>query len=233
VLTVAAASDLGPAFQELGAAFQRETGQAPRFTFGSTGLLAKQLHEGGPFDVFAAANVQYTDDAVRAGDCDAATKALYARGRIALWTRAEVAVPASLSDLGDARYGKIAIANPEHAPYGKAAKEAMERAGVWGIVEPRIVYGENVQQTLKFAQSGNADVALVALSLVIVTRGGHHVLIDEALHRPIDQALAACRHGKNFEGGRRFAEFVNSKQGRDIMKRYGFMLPGETVARSP
>lgn len=230
--SVAAASDLSAAFQELGTLYERQTGRRAAFTFGSTGLLAKQLHEGGPYDLFAAANVQYADAAVQGGDCDGATKALYGRGRIVLWADTDIALPSALSGLVDPRFAKIAIANPDHAPYGRAAKEALERAGVWRDVETRVVYGENVQQTLKFAQSGNAEVAIVALSLAIVTKG-HFVPVDEASYQPIDQALVACRRGSNFEAGRDFGEFVNSRTGRDVMKRYGFLLPGEAVARSP
>lgn len=130
---------------------------------------------------------------------------------------------------------KIAIANPEHAPYGKAAKQALIKAGVWDAIQDRIVYGENIQQTLQFAQSGNADAALVALSLALVTEGGF-TAVDPALHEPLDQALVVCKGagGKSMHesSARQFTAFVNSDAGRAIMKRYGFLLPGESVAQS-
>src|ERR1044071_3039862 len=161
-LKVAAASDLTFAFKDLGAAYEKKTGQKVEFSFGSTGLLAKQLAEGAPFDVFAAANVSFIDDVVKAGACDASTKSDYAIGRLAMWAPNDpkVAPPATLNDLTDKRFVKIAIANPEHAPYGKAAVEAMTAAGIYDAVKSKLVYGENVSQTLQFAQSGNAEVAM-------------------------------------------------------------------------
>jgi molybdate transport system substrate-binding protein len=231
-IAVAAASDLAFAFPELAAAFERETGTHVTFTFGSTGQLAKQISEGAPYDVFAAASASYVDEVVRADACDASTSARYARGRIALWSkRGLVAPPASLAELVDARFAKIAIANPAHAPYGKAAREALQRAGLWAALEPRIVYGENVQQALQFAQSGNAEVAIVALSIALVSQDGVYDTVDAGAHAPIDQALVVCKRGKNPADAHAFARYVNSPAGRAIMQRYGFLLPGEELAR--
>jgi molybdate transport system substrate-binding protein len=234
-IKVAAAADLAFAFKDVGAAFERKTGSKVSFTFGSTGQLAKQISEGAPYDVFAAANVSYVDDVVKAGACDPDTKARYARGRIVIWTKKSsgVAAAAALTDLTDARFVKIAIANPDHAPYGRAAKQALEAAGVWEAVKPKIVYGENVQQTLQFAQTGNTEAAISALSLATVAEDGAYQLIDESLHKPIDQALVVCHRGTSAEVARDFTAFVNSRDGRAIMTRYGFLLPGETVAQSP
>ncbi|HTJ41489.1 MAG TPA: molybdate ABC transporter substrate-binding protein, partial [Kofleriaceae bacterium] len=227
---VAAAADLARAFAEVGPAFQKKTGIEPIFTFGSTGLLTKQIEQGAPFDLLAAANVEYADQLIKAGDCDGATKTMYARGRLVVWTPQSIAAPASLADLADPRFAKISIANPEHAPYGVAARMAMQKAGVWNAVEPRMVYGENVQQALQFAQSGNADAAVIALSLSTVTDGGHALPIDPSMHDPIDQALVVCKNGGNAGGAKQFADFVASKEGREIMTRYGFVLPGEAGA---
>ncbi len=114
-----------------------------------------------------------------------------------------------------------------------AARQALQHAGVWDRVQPKVVYGENVQQTLQFAQSGNADVAIVALSLAMVT-SGNAVAVPPELHDRIDQALVACKNGKaGTDAGRKFIAFVESPQGRDIMRRYGFLLPGESVAKTP
>jgi molybdate transport system substrate-binding protein len=234
-IKVAAAADLAFAFKDIGAAFEQQAGKTVTFTFGSTGQLAKQISEGAPYDVFAAANVSFVEDVVKAGACDPSTKAMYARGRIVIWTKKSsgVAAATALTDLRDARFVKVAITNPEHAPYGRAAKEAMETAGVWEAVKPKIVYGENVQQTLQFAQTGNAEAAIAALSLATVTEDGSYQLIDDSLHKPLDQALVVCKRGTNAEVGRAFTAFVNSADGRAIMRRYGFLLPGETVAQSP
>ena len=225
-LKVAAAADLARAFDELGGAFaKQESLPKPLFTFGSTGLLAKQLIEGAPFDVFAAANVSFADDVLKAGVCDPASKVLYARGRIVAWSLKSA--PKDLKELAGPAYVKVAIANPEHAPYGRAAVEALTAAGVYDQVKPKLVFGENVQQAMQFAQSGNAEVALVALSLATVS-DGNYLTIPSELHQPIDQALLVC--GKRPEAAR-FTQFVNSASGRAIMRRYGFLLPGEVVAQ--
>ena len=230
-LRVAAAADLSLAFKDVGAAFEKASGKRVDFSFGSTGLLAKQISEGAPYDVFAAANMSFVDDVVRDGACLGETRALYARGRIVLWSRDPWALPKDIGDLKDPKYAKVAIANPDHAPYGKAAREALTRAGVWATVEPRAVYGENVQQTLMFARTGNADVAIVALSLAVVSPG-NYVAIDESLHAPLDQALVVCKgggKGAKANEARAFVTFVGSEAGRTIMRRYGFLLPGEAV----
>ncbi len=233
-IKVGAASDLAFAFKDVGRAFEHKTGKQVTFTFGSTGQLAKQISEGAPYDVFAAANVSFVDEVVKAGACDPDTQAMYARGRIVIWSKPSsgIAAAKAVTELTDARFVKIAIANPEHAPYGRAAKEALESAGVWDAVKPKIVYGENIQQTLQFARTGNVEAAIAALSLAMVTEDGTYHVIDDALHRPIDQALVVCKRGANPPVARDFAAFVSSPEGRAIMKRYGFLLPGETVAQS-
>lgn len=229
-LKVAAAADLAFAFKEIAAAYEKKSGQKVELVMGSTGLLAKQIQEGAPFDVFAAANVSFVDDVVKAGVCDGATKAPYAKGRIVLWSSKKVGgtAPVDVKELTDKKYVKVAIANPEHAPYGKAAQEAMTKAGVWDAVKPKLVYGENVQQALMFAQTGNAEVAVVALSLAVATPDGDYHLIDAALHAEINQAMVVC--GKDPARGaaaRAFTAYVSSPEGRTVMKRFGFVLPGE------
>ncbi len=227
---IAAAADLSRAFGELGPAFQKQTGIEPVFTFGSTGLLTKQIEQGAPFDLLAAANVDYATRLAKEGTCDASSQTMYARGRLVVWTPSSVAPPATLADLADPRFARISIANPEHAPYGVAARMAMQKAGIWNQVEKRMVYGENVQQALQFAQSDNADAAVIALSLSTVTDGGKSLPVDVSMHDPIDQAMIVCKNGGNADGARRFAAFVASPAGREIMTRYGFLLPGEQGA---
>jgi molybdate transport system substrate-binding protein len=232
-IKVAAAADLSFAFKDLGAAFEKASGRSVVFSFGSTGLLEKQIAEGAPFDVFAAANVSFADDAVSAGACNGDSKAMYATGRIVLFApKGAPLAPKVVGDLTDARVTKIAIANPDHAPYGKAARQALERAGVWDRVQSKIVYGENVQQTLQFAQSGNAEVAIVAMSLATVTPGDWTEVPAE-LHDRIDQALVVCKNGKaGVDAGKTFVAFVQSPDGRAVMRKYGFLLPGESIAKT-
>jgi molybdate transport system substrate-binding protein len=225
-LKIAAAADLTGAFKEIGDAFEQSKGKKSVFTFGSTGLLTKQIKEGAPFDVFAAANQTYLDELIAAKAVTASSKQLYARGRIVLWTSASSKV--ELTQLSEPRFSKIAIANPEHAPYGKAAAQALTKLNLWDVVKPKLVYGENVQQALQYAESGNADAAIVALSLVINAKGSYSD-IDGALHEPIDQALGVCEISRQKSAAQDFVDFVTSEAGRAIMRRYGFLLPGEAV----
>jgi molybdate transport system substrate-binding protein len=230
-LRVAAAADLSRAFAEVGAAYEKKTGQRVVFSFGASGLLQRQIAEGAPFDVFAAADVSFADAAVRAGACRADSRAIYATGRIVLFPAKDAAFkPRTLADLADPRVTKIAIANPEHAPYGKAARQAMQRAGVWDKVQGKLVFGENVQQTLQFALTGNVDAAIVAHSLTIGTAGDPADVapIPAALYDPLEQALVVCSNGKaGVEQGERFAQFLQSVEGHAIMRKYGFVLPSE------
>lgn len=231
-LTVAAAADLTPAFLEIGALFEAETWTRIVFNFGSTGQLAQQIEQGAPVDVFAAANQSYIADLDAAELVLSDTVAQYAQGRITLWTRKDSPLTfESIDDLAQAGVERIAIANPEHAPYGVAAREALESAGLWETLQPRLVFGENIAQTLQFAETGNVDVAIVALSLSIASEdAGRWLLLPAELHNPLDQALAVVASTSHEQAARQFAAFVNSEAGRVIMRRYGFILPGEVLA---
>lgn len=221
-LRVAAASDLTEAFTELGARFEAETKTKVVFSFGSSGLLAKQIAEGAPFDVFAAANVSFVDVTVKAGACDGASAQRYARGRLAAWSLSGP-LP-SLQSIADASNKRIALANPEHAPYGRAAKEALEKAGLWKQLESRVVFAENVRQALQLAQTGNAEVALVAYSNVVGRKDGVTLLIDDALYTPIEQSLVRCSRGGQGEAARQFVEFLGKSDSQELMKRSGFLI---------
>lgn len=230
-LTVAAAADLTPAFQELGVAFKEQTGIDVVFSFGSTGQLTQQIEQGAPVDVFAAANRAYIDELEQQGLVITDTVALYAQGRLTIWTRADSPLTFdSIDDLTQEGVTRLAIANPEHAPYGVAAREALESAGLWEVLQPKLILGENIAHTLQFAETGNVDVAIVALSLSIATGDeGRFVLIPAELHNPLDQALAVVSSTAHEAEARQFAAFVNSETGRVIMRHYGFILPGEQL----
>ena len=221
-LTVAAASDLTPAFEEIGRQFESVHKTKVVFVFGSTGLLTKQLENGAPMDLFAAANVDYIDQLEQKGLIIPGTKQIYARGRITLWTSPDSNLRlAGIADLARPEVTRIAIANPDHAPYGLAARQALESTGVWDSVKPKLVYGDNIRQTLQYAETGNVDVAIVALSLSTQSRG-RWTLIPEELHKPIDQALGIMKSTKNEQAARAFASFVNGPQGRAVLQKYGF-----------
>jgi molybdate transport system substrate-binding protein len=232
-LRVAAAADLAHAFDEIRPAFVAQTPSDLTVTIGASGLLAKQIAEGAPFDLFLAANTGYVDQVVKAGVCDGSTEHTYARGRLVIWVKGAEGSALTPTALADARFKHIAIANPEHAPYGVAARDALTRAGVWSKIGDRLVYGENVQQTLQLAQTGNADVAIVGLSLALAQKNGSWALIDEAQYAPIDQALVVCTHGANAAGARQLADFLSAPAGRAILRKYGFLLPGEALAKAP
>ena len=226
-LTVSAAADLTPAFEELGQLFTKQTGIKVTFNFGSTGQLTQQIEQGAPVDLLAAANVTFVEELERQNLIFPDTKALYARGRITLWTREDSPLRLEhVEDLAKPDVHRIAIANPEHAPYGAAARQALQSAGIWDRISSRLVFGENINQTLQYAETGNVDAAIVALSLSINSKG-HWVLISDQLHQPLDQALAVIRSTRHYAEAREFATFINSAQGRPIMRKYGFILPGE------
>lgn len=226
-LTVSAASDLTPAFQELGKLFERQNGTRVVFNFGSTGQLTQQIEQGAPVDLFAAANVSFIDELEQKGLIIPETKALYAQGRLTIWTRKDSPLAIErVEDLTRPEVKRVAIANPEHAPYGMAARESFDRAGIWEAVSPKLVFGENISQTFQFAESGNVDAALVALSLSI-NSDGKWKLVPAELHNPLNQTLAVVKNARNETGARKFAAFINGLEGRKVMRRYGFLLPGE------
>lgn len=228
-IVVAGASDLRPAFEEIGRQFTARTGVKVTFSFGSSGLLARQVENGAPFDVFASADVEYVDDVLAAGVGDRTTKATYAFGRLALWVPARTQKRIfNVLDLSDPSFRRIAIATPEHAPYGVAAVEALTSSKIYDLVSERLVYGENVSDAYRIATSGNADAALVSLSLVIANAaGGRYVVVPADAHEPLEQALVVTATKKRAVTAKAFVSAVTGSSGRAVMRRYGFLLPGD------
>nr|WP_246348825.1 molybdate ABC transporter substrate-binding protein [Anoxybacillus tengchongensis] len=224
-IKVAAAADLTNAFKEIGEQFKKETGIDVTFIFGSSGQLAEQIKQGAPFDIFASANVEYVDELVHEHIAIEQTKNIYAFGRIGLAVKEGVAVT-SLQDVVKQEVKKVAIANPDHAPYGLAAKQALQKAGLWEQVEPKLVYGKNIADTLTYVESGNVEAAIVALALM----KDHHLpfyLIDEHMHEPIQQAIVIVKQTKHEKEADKFIEFLQGPTGTSIMKKYGFIIPEE------
>lgn len=221
---VSAASDLSAAFDEVGKAFTAKTGRKVQIDYGSTGQIATQIAEGAPVDLFASADRKNVDKVIAAGRCDGATAAAYGQGRLVLWVKKGGTAPADLAGLTDPRFARIAIANPDHAPYGIAARDALQRAGLWDQLQARIVIGENIRATLQYAQTGNADVGIVARSLALAS-DGVYTEVPATAHAPIDQTLVVCGTGAAAAGGKAFADFVASPEGTAIMARYGFVRP--------
>ncbi len=226
-IVVAAASDLSYALKEIASGFEAETGAEAVLAFGSTGMLSKQIREGAPFDVFLSADAGYMDGLEKDGFVLPGTSGVYARGRIVLAVNKSSGISATgLKDLLMPDVGPIAIANPEHAPYGRAAMEALKAEGIWDAVKGRLVYGENIRQALQFVQTGNARAGIVALSVAGVPEITYKA-IDGALHNPISQSLGILRGAKDVGLAMDFAAYVKGEKGRSVLKRYGFMLPGE------
>lgn len=229
-LRLAGAADLAPVLPELIELHGREFPGEVVATLGSSGLLARQIAEGAPFDLFFSADAAFVDDLIAQGHAFGESRALYARGRIVLWTPASgVEPPKGLADLVDGRFRRIAIANPEHAPYGRAAQQALRAVGLWEQLEPRLVLGDNVLHTLQLCRSGNAEVSIVALSLAMAAPDGAWVLLDETLHEPIDQALAITSASTRRPEAEAFVRTLASPEGRRILARFGFVLPGESL----
>jgi len=224
-LTVAAASSVQFAFTELGRQFEAQTGHRVVFVFGSTGNLAAQIEHGAPFDLFAAADEVHIDG-LRAKDLIIEdTQQLYALGRIVLASNTQLAEPPrALQDLLRPDITRIALANPDHAPYGLAARQALVNAGLWDELQPKIVYGENVRQALQFVQTGNAEAGIVARSIAGVP-GVTYTAIPIELHDPLRQKLAVIRGTRDEELARQFAAFVTGPEGQVIMEKYGFSAP--------
>lgn len=236
-LLVAGASDLLPAFTVLGEAFEEVTGEQVVFNFGSSGQLAQQLIEGAPMDLFAAANVSFVEQVLDAGVGDPSTQATYAFGRLTIWSPDDAWRGwQTLDDVAaDGGVRILAIANPEHAPYGLAARRALETAGLLDLVQPRLVFGENISDAQRLAATGNADVAITALSLALAADeagDGRWTLLDDALHEPLQQDLVVVTDDPDrAELATRFIEYVNSADGRQVMRRFGLLLPGEALTR--
>lgn len=224
-LKVAAASNLIDAFSEIGYLYQKEKGIDVKFNFGSSGQLAAQIKNGAPVDLFASANVGYIETLQKENLILPQSKRIYALGRLVIWSRRESTVQ-KLEDLLGPKIKKVALANPQYNPYGVAAKEALTRIGIWKKIQPKLVFGENVRNTLQLAESGNADAAIVALSLIKENKGSVS-LIPSHLHKPIKQALAVVKESKKRKEAEKFANFVTGPKGQKILRKYGFAIPEE------
>jgi molybdate transport system substrate-binding protein len=223
-LRIAAAADLRGAFQELMKAFEKKTGHSVSCIYGSTGLLAKQAEQGAPFDILFAADEKYIVDLEKRGLIVPGTRTEYAIGSLAIWTRKDRRLPGSLSELVKPEYRRVAIANPEHAPYGAAAREALKKTRTWDAVEGRIVYGDNVLQALQYAQTGNADAAIISVSLAIGS-SGVFIVIPQRLYPSIKQAAGVLKQSQNAALARTFISYICGPEGSPIMGRYGFKKP--------
>lgn len=229
---VAAASDLRYAFEGITAQLEQARPDLDlQVAYGSSGTFFAQIVNGAPFDLFMSADIDYPRQLAARGLTMADSEFLYAVGRLVLWVPASspVDVTSGLEALADPRVAYLSIANPEHAPYGRAAEAAMRQAKVYDRVKSKIVLGENVSQALQFVQSGAAQAGLVALSLAIapsVRPTGKFWEIPSTLHPQIDQAGVILKAAGDLEAARAVRAFLIGEGGRATLKQYGFSLPG-------
>ena len=229
-IRVAAAADLKFAMVELVQKFEEQSAARVEVTYGSSGNFFSQMQNGAPFDVFFSADVDYPRRLAAAGLAEPDKLYEYAVGRIVIWAPADANVNVKQDGwktLLAPQVQKIAIANPEHAPYGRAAVAAMQKAAIYEQVKPKLVYGENISQAAQFVQSGSAQAGIVALSLAVspAMRDGKSWIIPAEMHPPIEQAAIVLRAARNKGGATAFMEFVASAKGREVLARFGFRLP--------
>ena len=239
-IRVAAAADLKFAMQDVAAQYEKRSGTKLDVTYGSSGNFFSQMQNGAPFDLFFSADIDYPRKLEAAGLAEPGTLYEYAVGRIAIWTPADLKLDVARlgwKTLLDPSVQKISIANPEHAPYGRAAVAAMEKAGIYDQVKSKLVYGENISQAAQFVQSGNAQAGIVAMSLAVSPgmKDGRRWEIPADMHPPIEQAAILLKSAKNKEAARAFLEFVKSEAGRATLANYGFTFPlaGAPPVRPP
>ena len=229
-VTVAAASDLTDAMRTISADFEKATGCSVRLSLGSSGNFLTQIENGAPFDVFFSADIAYPKKLESEGLAAPGSTYLYAIGKIVLWARSDSGVDVSkgFAALSDPAVKKIAIANPAHAPYGRAAEEALRHAGIYDAIKGRLVLGENISQAAEFVESGNADAGIVALSLALspaMKEKGRAWNIPEKLYTPIEQGAVVLRAAENPQGSRQFLDYIKAPATAALLERYGFALP--------
>lgn len=227
---IAAASDLQFAMGDLATGYQTQTNKKLSLTYGSSGNFYAQIQNGAPFDLFFSADVLYAQKLIDAHLADPDSLFIYARGQIVLWAPADAHLNLSrtgFAALRDPRVQKIAIASPDHAPYGRAAVAALQHAGLFEQIKSKLVYGENISQAAQFAQSGSAQIAILALSLALSPnmKSGDRWLIPPDFYLPLEQAAVLLNSSPSKTDARAFLEFVRSGMGRNVLSEHGFTLP--------
>ncbi|MGB9073108.1 MAG: molybdate ABC transporter substrate-binding protein [Terriglobales bacterium] len=232
-ITVAAAADLSTTLPEIVAIYTKQTGQTVKLSFGSSGNLTTQIQNGAPFDIFFSADEEYPRQLIAAGLAHKDTLYRYAVGRLVLWV--PIASQLDLQKLGirallDPSIKKIAIANPQHAPYGRAAEAALKHFAIYDQVVTKFVFGENVSQAAQFVESGNAQAGLIALSTVLAPamkdKGRYWVLPPDS-YPALNQAAVVLSRSKQPGAARKFLEFLRGPEATSLLKNGGFSLPAE------
>jgi len=230
-VTIAAAADLSSALKEIGDRYEKKTGVKINLSFGASGALTQQIQNGAPFDLFFSADMDYPRQLARSGDADGASLYEYAVGKLVLWVPADSALDVErqgMNILLDPAVKKIAIANPQHAPYGRAAEAALKHAGMYDRVADRLVMGENISQAAQFVESGNAQAGFVALAHAVapVMRGkGKYWEVPADFYPPLAQGVIVLSHSKRQKEAADFLAYIKTKEVNELLQKYGFTLP--------
>jgi molybdate transport system substrate-binding protein len=233
-ITVAAAADMSAALPELVNAYTKKTSQSVKLSFGASGNLTNQIRNGAPFDIFFSADEQYPQQLITDGLATKDTLYRYAVGRLVLWVPNDS--PLDLSKLGiqallDPSVKKIAIGNPQTAPYGRAAEAALRHFQIYDQISSRLVIGENISQAAQFVESGNAQAGLIALSHALapaMKNKGRYWTIPLDAYPTLNQAAVVLSKSKQPEAARKFLDFIRSPEANALMTTYGFSLPRES-----
>ena len=227
-ITVAAAADLSIALKEIGDNYEKKTGLKVNTSFGASGALTQQIQNGAPFDLFFSADMEYPRQLIAAGEADGATLYRYAVGKLVLWVPADSPLDVEhkgMNVLLDPSVKRIAIANPQHAPYGRAAVAALKHDGVYDRVAERLVLGENVSQAAQFVESGNAQAGFVALAHAVAPgmRGkGKYWGVPAGDYPPLAQGVVVLSHSQHKKDAAQFLEYIKTKEAADLLEKYGF-----------
>ena len=230
-LVVAAAADLSSALKEIGDNYEKKTGVKVKLSFGASGALTQQIQNGAPFDLFFSADMEYPRQLIASQDADAASLYQYAVGKLVLWVPPDSPLDVEhkgMSVLLDPSVKKIAIANPQHAPYGRAAVGALKHTGVYDQVADRLVLGENVSQAAQFVESGNAQAGFVALAHAVAPgmRGkGKYWEVPLDAYPPLAQGVIVLSHSQHKKEAAEFLEYIKTKEVAELLRKYGFTLP--------
>lgn len=229
-LSIAAASDLVFCLEDLHRAFAKVHPDITlRATTGASGNIFAQINNGAPFDVYLSADMRYPRELIKAGLADEGSLTLYAIGHLVVWTASdEIDISEGVRSLTRGSVHKVAIANPEHAPYGRAARAALEYFNLWDVLKGKLVFGENIAQTAQFVETGNADAGVVALSIVLAPNlkwKGRWIAVPEHAYPPLEQGAVITKAGTTNPASAAYIEFLASREARRIFDRFGFRLP--------
>jgi molybdate transport system substrate-binding protein len=232
-LLLAAAADLNPALNEIAQQFQKSTGVHVKTSFGASGALTQQIQNGAPFDVFFSADMDYPRQLIAQGHADGPSLSQYSLGKLVLWVPTNSPLDVEQKGMGvllDPSVKKIAIANPQHAPYGRAAVAALKHAGLYDRLTDRLVLGENVSQAAQFAESGNAQAGFVALAHAMspaIKNTGKFWVVPVDYYPPLEQGVVIITRSQHKKEAGAFLDYLKTKEAADVLRKYGFTLPHE------